>query len=748
MGAPEDRAGDHAFLGRAESPTFSALDLLPRRTTVERLIELFLSGPPQVGGAAATLLHELRERVGACSLDDVNLLVFGGGTGLSTIIGGDSNHIDWPKAPFSGLKEIFPRSRAVVCVTDDGGSTGELLKDLPLIGLGDLRHVLLAAINGQNLEKIYSLKGEELKLLAARLHSIFNYRFRASLHSEEELLALPGIDLDGLPAYMAREFRGLIHLLFSNPILRPTLSRPQCLGNLLLAAAIVQDRRAPHTPTPQDVRDGVNFVAQLIGVEQDHVLPCTVTPCQLKMLYSNGVLITGEDKSSKARRGCPVDHAFVEFAGSPEVLPEIVKEIAEAHIIIFAPGSLYSSIVPVLQVPGVSAAIRANKTALKILAANIWAQAGETDSALDAPDRRYYVSDLIKAYGRNLPSGVEGIFQVVISLAMRDIPGSIIQNYAVEGKTPIYLDRGRIWEMGLLPVEANIFSRQALEANTVKHDSTAFARSIKALWWGRDFLEDNTNPLVSGQGAASAPCWLSGEGLPASRRYQEICALLREKGVPEYEMVASIFWRHKDIPAAHLDLVAGLRLVDVDMWSRSQKWDNVFSFYDPDDRLLKIRRNVLEDHRKFEVAFLIALGQSLLGDYCQNKEIYPLEDDGGYLGRVYRLTLRPDGRRRSYFNREELEEYLELARMNRSQESDAVFLRVLNGEEGFTPPGMLFGLIYAWYLDNQLASHVEYKMSIMRMPVSDLVPEQVRSLKRRKATIKFFREKVFRQRVA
>jgi hypothetical protein len=82
--------------------------------------------------------------------------------------------------------------------------------------------------------------------------------------------------------------------------------------------------------------------------------------------------------------------------------------------------------------------------------------------------------------------------------------------------------------------------------------------------------------------------------------------------------------------------------------------------------------------------------------------------------------------------------------MNRSATQKDVFSRVLNGEEGFTPPGMLFGLIYAWYLDNKFASHIEYKMGIARMPVSNLVPEQVKTLARRNATVKFFRETVFK----
>ena len=68
---------------------------------------------------------------------------------------------------------------------------------------------------------------------------------------------------------------------------------------------------------------------------------------------------------------------------------------------------------------------------------------------------------------------------------------------------------------------------------------------------------------------------------------------------------------------------------------------------------------------------------------------------------------------------------------------------MVNGREGFTPPGLLMGLIYAWYLDNRFASHIEYKMAVMRIDHSDLIPEQVRMKSRREKLTIFFREVVF-----
>jgi len=179
-------------------------------------------------------------------------------------------------------------------------------------------------------------------------------------------------------------------------------------------------------------------------------------------------------------------------------------------------------------------------------------------------------------------------------------------------------------------------------------------------------------------------------------------------------------------------------------WLRGQVWDNLPSFYDPTDGLIKIRQD-WRDARRFEVAFLVALGQSLLGNYALRKRLEPLLWEGETVGKVYHLTLQPEADRETYFTPAELTRFLALARMCQSSRDTAHFTRVVNGTEGFTPPGLLFGLTYAWYLDNRFAGHIEAKMAIVRAEVSDLIPEQVKNHIRRRAMIDFFREVVFGQ---
>ena len=187
-------------------------------------------------------------------------------------------------------------------------------------------------------------------------------------------------------------------------------------------------------------------------------------------------------------------------------------------------------------------------------------------------------------------------------------------------------------------------------------------------------------------------------------------------------ILSEVIWSHHDIPVSHLNYIEGITCVSEKKWRRDQRWDNVFSFYDPDDRLIKIREDRLRTRSRLEVSFLIALGQALLGDYAASKLIIPLLYEGKEIGAVYHLSLRSDEERFCYFNDFELRTFLHLARM--VEQTPTHFTRTINGKEGFTPPGLLLGLMYAWYLDNRFASHIEYKMSILKVRPTHLIPEQ------------------------
>ncbi len=757
---------DHQLLAALAHRNISPFDLLPHRDMKEKLVDLVLNGiPASITRDAAPLFTELRERLLAAETADVRVVVFGGGTGLSNIIGGDSRQKNWLEKPFEGLKKVFPKTRAVVCVTDDGGSTGELLKDLPIIGIGDIRHVMLSSIQGGLLEKKYAIPAAQTAAVVRDISRVFNYRFSDAPASTQELLQRCVEDSASLPEAMQRSFAELIDFCMTDEHCSRTLGRPHCLGNLLIAAAIrkvvgkemiVDDCFVIDDETAAQVYRAVSDVGELIGTGPDAVLPCTLVPAQLRFRYGDGVEVTGENKSSVAERGSAVARVTVDFSGRPQVVPTLLELIRCADILIMAPGSLYSSIIPVMQVPGIAEAVRENKQALKLLIANLWVQQGETDKAMSDPDRKFHVSDMIRAYEQNLPGGVAGLFDQILCMSMQDLPASVIQNYAVEGKNPIYLDRELLKKRGFEAVECGFFSRSSLlERGVIQHDPEVVAQTVKTLLVCKEFgdrlLPAAKQSMADGQKeprnqprlvpVPSTKCSRVAERLNQIVIDLEFCDATRISGAEVTSILNEIIWTHQDIPLSHLDFFDGIAFVSEPKWRRDQRWDNVFSFFDPDDRVIKIREDRLWTRSSLEVSFLIALGQALLGDYAATKIITPLLYENREIGAVYHLSLREGAGRTCYFDDDELRRYLRLSRM--VEQSATHFTRTINGNEGFTPPGLLMGLLYAWYLDNRFASHIEYKMSIMKIRPTELIPEQKKMRSRREELIDFFRDVVF-----
>lgn len=754
-------------LAQLSAKKVTPLDMLPQEDLREKLVELVLNGQPRgTDRETSALFGALRNSLIARKVDETKVVVFGGGSGLSNVIGGDNRRAGWLRQPFTGLKEVFPHTRSVVCVTDDGGSTGEMQKDLPLMALGDIRHVLISSIQLEKLQKGYGLSVYEAVEVTATLAELFNYRFKECPHDPASLLAGSGVNLDVLPIILRNALVSLINHLYADQRLASTLTRPHCLGNILLAAAVYKeiDIRIDNDMLcrqPELLRralfSGLTSLADLLGAENRAVLPCTSAPAQLRVLYANGVQITGESKSSFAKRGVPVDRVDVDFHHEPEAYEEIFEDILGADIIILAPGSLYTSIIPIFRVPGLAECVRKNSKALKILVSNLWVQAGETDLSISDPERKFHVSDMIRAYERNIPGGTAGLFDEVLCLSLRDVPASVLQRYAVEGKIPIYLDRDIVKKQGYTPLECGIFSKDALaERGVIQHDPAILAKAVKTLFIAKECFAGQTRQKDGCASKAAVAHRVSIQPLLPCLKYHKIGEILERLEI-RYgrrpggnDLVADrirteireIIWRHHDIPLAHLGYIQGIRCIDLEDWRRDQRWDNVFSFFDPEEGCIIIRRDQFDVPQKLEIAFLIALGESLLGDYATTKTMDSVELGGLHLGKVYHLRLKDEKKRRCYFSEKNLRHYLELTRMLPTGDP-CHYTRLINGDEGFTPPGLFMGLMYAWYLENQFASHIEYKMTVLKIRQSDLIPEQLKMLARRKKIISFFRDVVF-----
>ena len=159
------------------------------------------------------------------------------------------------------------------------------------------------------------------------------------------------------------------------------------LGNLIIAA--LAEAEGGFVP-------GLMAAARLLGAQG------TVLPASPELLTLNAI-IEGEKVEGQVaitlRRG-PVEQLRVTPA-SAEATPEAVEAILDADQIVLGPGSLYTSVLAAMVVPGIVEAINQSKARL-VFVANLMTQDGET-LAMDCAD---HLHALLEISGVRPPSTI------------------------------------------------------------------------------------------------------------------------------------------------------------------------------------------------------------------------------------------------------------------------------------------------------------------------------------------------------
>jgi len=230
--------------------------------------------------------------------------------------GGKTGHFQL----LNGLKKLNDTSliTAIVGTWDSGGSSGVLRSALGVLPPGDIRACLLAL-----------MEDDEQQRIAQRL---FDDRLKEA----------------------------------SGPL------KGHSLGNLIGV-------RLDHIFHGQD--RGTDAERSLFRI-RGQVLPATLTDINLVGCTENGIEINGETNidNRKCRRDFnPKDKIVrIYFTTHADTNPRAIKAIKEADKIVFAPGDLFTSVLPHLLVDGVSEAIQKSHAKLYFVL-NLTTKAGETD---------------------------------------------------------------------------------------------------------------------------------------------------------------------------------------------------------------------------------------------------------------------------------------------------------------------------------------------------------------------------------
>jgi len=191
------------------------------------------------------------------------------------------------------------------------------------------------------------------------------------------------------------------------------------------------------------------------------ILPSTLESVTLGAELADGSLVHGESRLT--RQGKAVRRVFLEPA-SVRALPEVLEAIDRAHVVVLAPGSLYTSLVPNLLVGGLADALR-QSAALRIYVANLMTEPGETDD-MSIGD---HLEALHAHAGRGLVDGV--------LVHARPFPAAVLQRYAEAGAHPVALDRDRLHAFGVWVSEADLTGASGL----ARHHPEKLGRAVMRL---------------------------------------------------------------------------------------------------------------------------------------------------------------------------------------------------------------------------------------------------------------------------
>jgi len=160
---------------------------------------------------------------------------------------------------------------------------------------------------------------------------------------------------------------------------------------------------------------------------QGKVLPSTYDDVHLCAKLADGALVEGEVEVRRVGKP-PIADVFLNPA-DVKANDEALEEIRRADLIVIGPGSLYTSVISNLLVPGLPEAIRASR-ARKVYVCNIVTQPGQTDA--------YSAADHIEAVERYLGEGaLDGVL-----LNSNIPPEPILDRYREEGAELVRIDEG------------------------------------------------------------------------------------------------------------------------------------------------------------------------------------------------------------------------------------------------------------------------------------------------------------------
>jgi uncharacterized cofD-like protein len=220
------------------------------------------------------------------------------------------------------------------------------------------------------------------------------------------------------------------------------------LGNLILAGL---------SEVEGDLARAAERAGHLLGI-RGRVLVATKEDVMLVATYEDGTEVAGESAIAAAGRPIHRVRLVPEDAAAPA---EVEAAIRAADLVVIGPGSLYTSLMPVLLARGLVPAIAASGARV-VLVMNLMTEPGETDG--------YTAADHIRAIRRHVPE--LRLHDVLCNEA--PFSEEWIRRYSAEKAAPVALDPDALLALGCRIVKRDLVA----EGDKVRHDPVKLAAAI------------------------------------------------------------------------------------------------------------------------------------------------------------------------------------------------------------------------------------------------------------------------------